>query len=156
MKERTVMTPRLLEMRTVQKTVQPRIDTEGLPLLGARLNAKDEENYLKPSVRAYFISKLHQHLVVSTLMQTLTDNEAMKIAAVGEYCITIMYLENHFKDNKYGVYDEPSRLKNRAEKAKTTKALFRYIDTEFQGAIHERITQAVNKLFLALWNWRRP
>lgn len=140
---------RFAEMKLVQETVQDFVGTtdKNLSLFNKRMSSKDIEGYLKPSTRLYWIEKIHQLLRFDSFEHTLRNEEAIKIGVVGEYCITIMYLDNHFQDKKYGVKDEKSKKKNRLERIKTKEALDRYIVTEFKGFVQEAITQTVNKLF---------
>lgn len=142
-------TARFSQMQKMQREIQAYINSAGLSLLNRRLTATDEEENSKPSVHAYFIAKIFQHLTHSRLpwLHNLKQEGMMKIAAVGEYCITILYLENHFHDGKFGVIDKPSREKNRAELKATQEALDHYIQTEFSGIDQEKITKTVEKLF---------
>ena len=134
-------------MQQTQITGRPFINTAGLDLLGKRLNAEGQDGNAKPSVRLYFIKKLSQYLSISSFDDSIRDEEVGKIGAVGEYCITIMYLDNHLQDGKYGVTNEASIQKNRAERAQTKDALDHYILTQFSGYTQERISQTVEKLF---------
>lgn len=145
-------TARLVEMQSVQVDVRDFIDipTDGRHLLHKRIFAEDIDHHAKPSVRLYFILKLYQFITQQkSFEQALQKEIAKKIGIVGEYCITLMYLDNHFQDEKYGVKknDPISCLKNREERARTQADLDRYIQTQFSGKIQELIIQAVEKLF---------
>ena len=143
------MTTRLLEMQDTQTHVRDYINSEGLPLLNIRLFAADDEDKPKPSVRAYFITKIHQYLtgqMGQPWEKQLHEQEIMKIAAVGEYCITILYIENHYHDRKFGVINETAETKNRVELKQTRKALDHYIRREFTGEMQDKIFRAVHKL----------
>lgn len=141
------VTPRIELMRMTQRNLRNEISTEGLRLLGLRLYAKDHEGNEKPSVRAYFITFLYQYLKKCNLNAALNNDLVSRIAMVGEFCITTMYLENHHQDQKYGVIDEPSRCINRNDLRLTKQALDRYIAQNFSGKIQHLVNQAVKKLF---------
>lgn len=138
---------RQLEMQEIQKGAPKYISSKKGTLLQKRICAEDVDGNAKPSTRLYFIEKLHQYLTDGSLTQTYNTEEAMKIGIVGEYCITLMYLDNHLQDRKYGVVDVASRCRNRLERANTEEALNRYIVTQFSSYTQERIIQTVEKLF---------
>lgn len=140
---------RFAEMQAMQETVRPYINSDSLFLLHTRLYAKDEKEQSKASVRAFYIAKIFQYITQPQLpwLHNLQNEEMMKIAAVGEYCITILYLENHYHDGKFGVIDERSRRKNREELKQTHESLLHYIQREFSGRVQEKIEQAVQQLF---------
>ena len=149
--KKNVMKPsaRLYEMQEVQKKARDFIALGSIsrPLLQKRLFAENKEHYAKPSVRLYFIEKLHQHLAGVSLEETWNNDEAMKVGMVGEYCITIMYLDNHLQDGKYGVVNEKAIKLNKMERTATKADLDHYIQTQFKGYKQERINQTVSNLF---------
>ncbi len=140
---------RFAEMQAMQKAVRPYINSDGLFLLHTRLYAKDEKEQSKASVRAFYIAKIFQYITEPNLpwLHNLQNEQMMRIAAVGEYCITILYLENHYHDGKFGVIDEASKKKNREELRQTHEALSHYIQREFRGRVQEKVEQAVQQLF---------
>jgi len=122
-------------------------ESEDKHLLHKRIFANDKNHFAKPSTRLYFIKKLFQYLTETTFEKALYFDLANKIAMVGEYCITLMYLDNHHQDEKYGVADEPSREANRLERMETEVDMFHYINTEFSGETQDKVLQTVYKLF---------
>ena len=140
---------RLEEMQAVQsiaRTYLPEYQSS-LSLFNKRLYAQDNNDKAKASTRLYFIEKVHQFVSQGPLLKTFHNETAMKIAIVGEFCITMMYLDNHLQDGKYGVKNEKSRRGNSIEREETRRAMNAYIEREFQGEFQEKIFFAVAKLF---------
>lgn len=138
---------RFAEMQKAQADVIDRIDTNALDLFNIRIRAKDEQGRLKSSIRYYWILKMAQYLQHNSYKAILASEEIGKIGVVGEYCITIMYLDNHHQDGKFGVVDTASRIRNRTERSQTWLAMSRYIETEFSEGRQKEIWQTVHKLF---------
>ncbi|MEO1417810.1 MAG: hypothetical protein AAFW00_21180 [Bacteroidota bacterium] len=137
------------EMQEAQQIARDYIPSvrAGRHLLYKRLFAEDENFFAKPSTRFYFIKKVFQVLVPDTRMKAQHFELANKVGAVGEYCISIMYLDNHLQDQKYGVKDEPSRAANRKERALTEQDMYHYILREFDDQTQTSVIRAVQKLF---------
>ncbi|MFK7925799.1 MAG: hypothetical protein AB8H47_27875 [Bacteroidia bacterium] len=138
---------RFAEMQEAQYSAITYIDTNALFLFNSRIKAKDESENLKASSRFYFINKIAEHLTDNSFLAILYIAEIQKIGIVGEYCITLMYLDNHFQDQKFGVNDELSRLLNRQEREDTWNSMSRYIETEFNAQQQTEIWKTVEKLF---------
>lgn len=99
------------------------------------------------SIRAYFISKVFE-ILTGQVFRNLPENHLIdKIIAVGEYCITIMYLENHFIDGKYGVTTLDAMIKNRLEKVQMQDEMNTFIEKEFDLSTKAIVHAAVDSLF---------
>lgn len=99
------------------------------------------------SIRAYFISKVFE-ILTGLIFKILPENHLThKLIAVGEYCITIMYLENHFIDGKYGVTTLDAMIKNRLEKVQMLDQLNTFIEKEFDLTTKAIVHAAVDSLF---------
>ncbi|MEM7511254.1 MAG: hypothetical protein AAF388_10010 [Bacteroidota bacterium] len=116
-------------------------------LLHTRTHAVTHDGKDKASVRAYFIIKLFQFLQNSTFQHARQNKTSVKIAAVGEFCITLMYLDNHNQDHKYGVTDEVTRAKNRSEYQEAEGAMYRFINQNFNQKEQDLIHKTIRKLF---------
>lgn len=99
------------------------------------------------STRAYFIAKVFEIVTEEDFMSQSFEHDIYKLVTIGEYCITIMYLENHFIDGKYGVTDIPSRKRNREEKEEIESRLYNFIEKEFEPATRQKINKHLKKLF---------
>lgn len=99
-------------------------------LMSTRVFAASETQ-LRPSIRGYFIFKIAQQIWYSNFQQALDSKMLANLALVGEYCITILYLENHFHDEKFGVNTPQTRLNNRLELVQTRKDMYRFIAGAF-------------------------
>lgn len=99
------------------------------------------------SIRAYFIVKVFEIVSRESFKELSFEHNIFKLVTIGEYCITIMYLENHFIDGKYGVTDEASIRKNRVEKTLMREKLDSFIEREVDISIKACILKWVEKLF---------
>lgn len=139
---------RLREMHLSQQNLQDAIPfTSEQSLLWKRLNVKNNDGKVKPSIRLYFIHKLHQYVTGFPLENTLDNDLVRKIGVVAEYCITLLYLDNHLQDHKFGVHNEKSRERNREDYTATKILLDEFVKTQFNGITKQRISQTVSKLF---------
>ncbi len=66
---------------------------------------------------------------------------------VGEYCITLMYLDNHYFDGKFGVVNQASRKRNREERQELELAMNTFIKNEFERDLQQKVILTVEKLF---------
>lgn len=100
------------------------------------------------SIRAYFISKVYEIVAEKSFLDASWNDLIYKIIVIGEYCITIMYLENHLIDGKYGVINEASREKNRHEKKVIESKLQSFIENEVDLSIRPSVHSSVGLLFV--------
>ncbi|MDP5171793.1 MAG: hypothetical protein NWR72_16210 [Bacteroidia bacterium] len=86
-------------------------------------NIKSPNKDYSGSIRAYFIAKVYHYLKGGSFEKALENERLMDIIAMGEICITIMYLENHYLDRKFGTNSPKTIAINRAEKRRFEKML---------------------------------
>ena len=138
---------RFEEMATLSLFLNSQIEAPKESLLYKRWNSKNANGDYVCSTRAYFMAKVYQYVIGGSFVGTLDNDELVKLILVGEYCITLMYLENHFYDGKYGVVDEESRRENRKERNQFARSLYHFIKENFSGKIQKRIIWYVKRLF---------
>ncbi len=140
---------RRVEMQQVQGIMRSVLAsyTDEFGLLGIRLFDKNASGNYTPSVRAYFIVKVAQYLKGSSFEDALHDALVRKLAMLGEFCITYMYLENHFFDKKYGIENPQKEAENRLEVARLGKAIDKFINESFSFLHQDKVVAAKSKLF---------
>lgn len=99
------------------------------------------------SIRAYFIVKVFEIISRESFKELPFDHDIYKLVTIGEYCITIMYLENHFIDGKYGVTDRVSIKKNRLEKKQMLEKLYDFIEKEIDKSNKPTVLKFIYDLF---------
>ncbi len=135
------------EMQTLGLLIQKELSTVEGTLLHHRLYSHNSKGKTNCSIRAYFIVKIWQSITGASFSEALTDHTLLKLVTVGEYCITLMYLDNHFFDEKFGVTTQESRAANRAERALYTQILQTYIRLHFAPTFGALVQSSVNDLF---------
>ncbi|MEL6672728.1 MAG: hypothetical protein AAFR61_11075 [Bacteroidota bacterium] len=114
------------------------------------IDKRDGEDWYSPSIRNYFIFKISQYLQPYFSFSNICQHELVrKIAVLGELTITLMYLDNHAQDLKYGIRaeDQVSLEKNRAEYLQVRMLLTHWIDHEFDLWHGVMIHHMIGELF---------
>lgn len=98
----------ITDRNCIQRLVNKFIDPSDCELLKKRVYYSEyeaDENIFsnKSSTRSVFILRIYQYLTSLSLIDESSPEEIFKIAAIAEYDMTIMYHENHVRDQKYGV-----------------------------------------------------
>ncbi len=101
-----------MERNHIQKLVNQFIIPSDCQLLNKRVHFYDNEDdptdneQNKSSTRSVFILRIYQYIKALPHLRDKIPNEILQIAAIGEYDMTIMYHENHIRDQKYGIRRE--------------------------------------------------
>ena len=135
------------EMAILAFEVNRQIQAPKESLLYKRWNSRTSRGSFVCSTRAYFIAKVYQYIKGYPFWDALHNDELVNLILVGEQCITLMYLENHYYDGKFGVLDGESRKKNRKERNQLARSLYRFIHENFTGEMQKRILWYVKRLF---------
>ncbi len=136
------------QKQKVQETVISILNPEASTLLNKRLLAQDDKGDLKPSIRAFFNAMMFCYITGRSFKKAIENEVLLKIICVGEYCITLMYLDNHLQDEKYGLrkLDPETIRKNREEYEMLKAELIRFIDYEFEGEIKKAVYDTVHAI----------
>ncbi len=138
---------RFEEMAILSLYLNRQIEAPKESLFYKRWNTKNADGEYVCSTRAYFIAKAYQYIMGCSFWDTMNNDELINLILVGEYCITLMYLENHFYDRKYGVVCEESQRENRKERNQLARGLYHFIKDNFTGKIQKRVLWYIKRLF---------
>ena len=115
-----------------------------------RISTPNQQGHFVPSIRNHFIFKIAQYILKEHSFAKVLESEVLrKIAVIGELCITIMYLDNHLQDWKYGIQKEDQETidKNRAERQMLRTQLDSFVETQLLGVVREKVREVIQKLF---------
>ena len=117
-----------------------------------RIWTENRKGHNSLPVRAYFIFKIYQILTGKSLEEAQRDLMVTNLMITIEICITIMYLENHYIDNKFGISGQSNMidqafLHNRKQKADLEIALDSFIESHFDNHTKPLVRLTCRSLF---------
>ncbi len=106
------------------------------------------------SVRSYFIFKMHNYIdecmkeEKCLIKEEETDFFSTKIPFIGEIVMTIIYMDNHLLDNKFGVHEDKKSIDHLLGKNLLKNFLYDYVDKNFHFEEAFLIRKTLTELFL--------